>query len=814
MADTTESSAERTESKETIIVNLLPRGPSSIPQRRLVLTRSHPTVRIGRSSQVQSKGLIPAEDNAWFDNPVMSREHAKIVVSFDDKPPSVYIIDTNSFHGTFHTMNDGRDEEQRVIRYCQAKIANGDSLRFGNDIFRANKTYPPCSVNILIEDVTQKMDASPRRAFTVPDYVDEEEDEEGEDEAGHGRLTQYQHATDRVGFPNLATKSPATLIDLTSISHESDEQRSTTHPRAPCPPSQANVHSLDSPYTGSPDCVLLTDIIAKPPTNPTANRNVSPDFVDLTSEMDGESDAEESDARPCARPSSAKAEVHPPHTPSSKSSSSSEPTIQTTDKTIPTTFTPSMALDDEDKHISESDSDDEKSNEDAESEFSHDSELESEASLELTDEMSETSETSETSEVSEDFDMQNQLPLYQTFDDVLRGPGLSKAFRAGSSDDSESLSGSSVGSQPGSVDDSYFDREEEGEHNMVTESADHHPRINAAPPVMLMPKQMDNEATTAPVASGICHHPRARPWELKTPNRTHHRDPSPSDAALFMRRNSPEARAWELGERTAPSPAIGDAPSNVQPQGDNSAEPGPGSPRSCGPITTATTTETHDKVPKPDLFDLEVFFSDGDPMSSQSIENPLSPSRAQRQPDDIDLANAPDGRDMLLMAAMGHTPRRLPIQYLLAHEPNQSSLDDQPTTRIHGQAIKDCAPAPIKRSHDVAFGEGEDDAVCKDAENVMTSSAAEIIETEGQDQPPHDKVDVRGGQGHLVVDEVTDLEEQVLPTHEPAATSVEPNAPRPTKRARIATATAQVVVCVALGGAATFSYLINTAPVF
>lgn len=674
------------------------------------------------------------------------------------------------------------------------------------------------------------MDASPRRGFTVPDYIDDEEDEEGAGEADHTRLA---HATNSVGIPNLATKTPAALIDLTLDNHECNGQRSTAHPRA---------RSVFSPFTGSPDCVLLTDIITNPLTNPTANRNVSSDFVDLTSEI-CESDAEESDARPSASPS-AKVEVRPPHMSSSKSSSSAEPTIHNTDKAIPTTSSPAMALD-EDKHTSELESDDDTSNEDAESECSHDSELESEASLELMDEMS---ETSDVSDVSEDFDMHNQPPMYQTFDDLIRGSGVLKAFGVRSSESKcrnqtntrnitdsqgESSMRASEDSHSESGDESYFDREEDDEQNTLTALAYQPHRVDTAASGMLTPKQMDNEATNVPVASRVGHHSRARPWELNTTNCNHYREPSPSDAALFVRRNSPdEARARELGERTgkfdffaareknrailnqhssvAPSPTMGGAPLNTQPQGDDSAESELVSSRPWRSIITATATETTDKMTKPGFRPIV----DEQPLRSQSIEHPLSRSCAHGQPKDADMANAPNGRELLLMAAMGSQPRRLPIQSLLGPESNQSSPDDQPTARVHGQTIKNHTPAPTKRSHDVAFDGSGGNAVCKDAENVMISTAAGVIETESQDRLSHDKVDVQSDQGDLLAEEIADLEEQVLATHEPTTTSVEPEAPRPTKRARIATTTAQVVVCVALGGAATFSYLVNTAPVF
>lgn len=72
--------------EDKIAIIFYPRGPSAIPKRQVTLTRSVPVLAIGRSSKVPSKGFIPADDNAWFDNPVMSRQHAEIIAQFDEKP--------------------------------------------------------------------------------------------------------------------------------------------------------------------------------------------------------------------------------------------------------------------------------------------------------------------------------------------------------------------------------------------------------------------------------------------------------------------------------------------------------------------------------------------------------------------------------------------------------------------------------------------------------------------------------------------------------------------------------------------------------
>jgi hypothetical protein len=64
----------------TAIVTLTAITAGIVPaQRILKLNPDLSPIRIGRASKSVSKGLMSAEDNAWFDNPVMSREHAELV---------------------------------------------------------------------------------------------------------------------------------------------------------------------------------------------------------------------------------------------------------------------------------------------------------------------------------------------------------------------------------------------------------------------------------------------------------------------------------------------------------------------------------------------------------------------------------------------------------------------------------------------------------------------------------------------------------------------------------------------------------------
>lgn len=49
------------------------------PSRRVInLKPKDKPVQIGRASKNSTKGLLGAKDNAWFDSPVMSRNHAQL----------------------------------------------------------------------------------------------------------------------------------------------------------------------------------------------------------------------------------------------------------------------------------------------------------------------------------------------------------------------------------------------------------------------------------------------------------------------------------------------------------------------------------------------------------------------------------------------------------------------------------------------------------------------------------------------------------------------------------------------------------------
>jgi pSer/pThr/pTyr-binding forkhead associated (FHA) protein len=143
-----------------------------VPQRQINLTEENPSLSIGRASKVPAKGFVAAHENAWFESPVMSRQHAELNVNFDTKVSllplyqvnviekarvlttlhqTLSIKDIGSLHGTFHTGVDSLGKEDRLRTNEPIKLADGDRVRFGTDIYRAHDTFPPCTVHVSVK---------------------------------------------------------------------------------------------------------------------------------------------------------------------------------------------------------------------------------------------------------------------------------------------------------------------------------------------------------------------------------------------------------------------------------------------------------------------------------------------------------------------------------------------------------------------------------------------------------------------------------------------------------------------------------------
>ncbi|KAI3326774.1 hypothetical protein HD806DRAFT_532410 [Xylariaceae sp. AK1471] len=849
MAASIISSVQETPSKDKdkIAITLSSRSPSSITERRLVLTRGFPCVPIGRSSKVHSKGFVPADDNAWFDNPVMSRRHAEIFANFDDdKPPTVYIKDIESFHGTFHTPNDGRNSEQRITPNQPVKLINGDIIRFGIDIFRSNGTFPPCSVDFLMEEMAQKQasrlplhgnlgadfyirhDDLPHRVFTVPDDIDDEEDDDCEDEED---LT----ITSTVPKPTTTASGFSGFI-CHSGSHSGSER---------------------------PPIDLTGDVDDMPPNNmnfstsSTFNCNTSSVVIDLTSEPDYESDVE-----PC-----------PVDTVASRSGvdvTSPSPTssvrfprydghlmrlIREADGRIIVPSSPSSPSDDEDDEDMYDDDLDE-------SDIVTNSESGSDVSLESTEEMSELDELDEASRDgdSTSSELEDEHAALENFEE---GYNLNTAPYFDDSDESSSAHDE----DDGEIDDA------------ATESSNNQTHTVAAVPLPGVTHQPTYSETANVPAAPPFDLPPLAPMSPLRPfaehNSSRKRDPSPSDLALFKRRplfdSSPnDSRAQTLGSKSGkleffaareknravvnqhnsnvPTSAIRETLLGVGVQTDGNAgsavpaatfdtdtSRSPSPSLSCAPETATIAAGTEDNAPQSrlevldaDAASIKLGDTDTNQFSAWSksgdrfINNPrtediMALEAIRLQQADFDMASAYKFRQSKLATAAQTVinTRRLPIKDLLAQEPKECSLVNQPTPQPPSLETVKNSPAgyastPTKRSFEEAFNQIEDDVTCNCVSDNIMPCSPQITKTQDQSQNTHEVPDAPAVQT-AAIRATADIGAQDTVAQKPAVVPVQSETSRPLKKLRLAT---QVAACVALGGAVTFSYLVTSAPVF
>ncbi|KAE8381444.1 hypothetical protein BDV26DRAFT_278825 [Aspergillus bertholletiae] len=122
----------------TAIVTLYPLNVSDVlPYRSLVFTSDSDHIEVGRASKRERKNLIPTNHNGLFDSRVMSRNHATMRVSLNNK--TVYLSDGNSMHGTWVNGKKLLVGEDTIVR-------SGDELIFGTEVIRGHETFPPLKV--------------------------------------------------------------------------------------------------------------------------------------------------------------------------------------------------------------------------------------------------------------------------------------------------------------------------------------------------------------------------------------------------------------------------------------------------------------------------------------------------------------------------------------------------------------------------------------------------------------------------------------------------------------------------------------------
>ncbi|KAK2074337.1 hypothetical protein P8C59_008551 [Phyllachora maydis] len=145
------------------------------PERRIKLDAEHRSVLIGRSSKASTKNLLALPSNAWFDSPVMSRNHAEITANLKER--KVQIRDMQSLHGTYINC-----DENKVGCHAQ-DLKDGDMLRFGIPVIRGGEVFPPTAVKVALTFYEADPTPTPSRTFQVPESSDvsDEEDSSGSD---------------------------------------------------------------------------------------------------------------------------------------------------------------------------------------------------------------------------------------------------------------------------------------------------------------------------------------------------------------------------------------------------------------------------------------------------------------------------------------------------------------------------------------------------------------------------------------------------------------------------------------------------------
>lgn len=235
-------------------------------QRQITLTKDITSVCIGRSSKQESKGIIAALDNAWFESPVMSREHARLTADFHKM--ELLLEDTGSLHGTFR--RSGESAEEQLSTHVKTSVRDGDVLRFGSDVYRGQRTFPPQVVRIdqlawsegaATFEIKSNQRSTPSNTFSVPDYDDDED-----------LLSDSEDIVEDYKLPNQRFPVDSCFIDL-------DQSSPKRQPRPQDAPSSLAIHRSRSdvidltsePGTPSvPDGVMQLDaLVALPSSMPT-----------------------------------------------------------------------------------------------------------------------------------------------------------------------------------------------------------------------------------------------------------------------------------------------------------------------------------------------------------------------------------------------------------------------------------------------------------------------------------------------------------------------------------------------------------------
>ncbi|KAI0018760.1 hypothetical protein F4780DRAFT_503237 [Xylariomycetidae sp. FL0641] len=772
---------------DQLTITLSSRNQTRVPQRRLVLTRETPSIRIGRASKVSTKGYVAASDNAWFESPVMSRQHAEIFADFDDQPHAVFIKDASSLHGTFLTPNDGRNLEKKLDSSEKFKLGNGDIIRFGIDIFRTKEAFPPCAVDFRIEPQHSE---TPSRTFTVPDDIDEEEEEEVQ------------------VFPTSGA------IDLTA----------------------------DAPSPEDP--ILPSSCTVQPPAG-----SARVDLIDLTSEPNMDSDLERNTSPvPASSPARAPSPQmsSQPHQSAAMEYREGAYRLAESDAYESEEDEETDPLSIEDGGIFASDSSD------ADPSDISDSGMESSENdvddARLQPENSTLSDMDEMDEMNEDDDMEDEE--YPT-SDVDSMASSSDDASGEDEDDTGSLADASSAHVPSEA------------CPPPPENTMHRGDMNFGLLFPSGPLPVPRPDVIHPSVNYLCQQPATQPSPVNLPPATMApREPSPSDAAMFKRqplgRPPSHTIAHALGVKTGKYEYFIARENNRATVSNHEASSSTSAIRETlngnssqrtddlESVAEATVGSDRDRAANESLLEASAPIMLDDSMNTEQLwwsidDNKFSGDRFINRPCVEDLPKffeRPKSPELDMTSAytfvkakghlesLGHWPvpqsdrgsdtdtsretRRLPIQDLLAQEP-RSQPSPPPLESSSHEELKlapFCGTNPSvgskKRTYTDAF-DASSDAV--DTEGVAMNGDGVVATTADSQAPGTSSVEVSQTTKTTAIAEGS--EPMSLPVQVNTSPMLDPSA-RPSKRLRLA----QVAACFALGSAATFSYLVNTAPVF
>ena len=133
------------------VVTLTPLSNPDEFTRYIELSSTTSKVTIGRASKSETKGLLADRDNAWFDSPIMSRQHAILSMSvlpkvsahcWESRPLSchsdilekrIMLQDCGSTHGTYVSGHRMQPNEPHALKDWDiitfgAKVTSGAGL--------------------------------------------------------------------------------------------------------------------------------------------------------------------------------------------------------------------------------------------------------------------------------------------------------------------------------------------------------------------------------------------------------------------------------------------------------------------------------------------------------------------------------------------------------------------------------------------------------------------------------------------------------------------------------------------------------------